>query len=168
MEKEVLPVVLMDGVVPVNVKTLLLLANVRLPKVGVEEKEGAPALAVKTEFDPPWEVTEMAEVPLPYNTPLVVKVPTPVPPLTTGSMPDTKLDEARLTAPEDNPPMALDWTMPDPKVEKTGAEVTVKDPPTETLPVVVKVEALIEVADKAFRIDEPATVIPELNIPIEE
>ena len=84
-------------------------------------------------------MTWIADVPLPYNTPLVVNVPAPVPPLLTGSIPETKVDEARLTGPDDNPPKELDWTIPDPKVEKTGADDTVKDEPIETLPVVDKV-----------------------------
>ena len=48
------------------------------------------------------------EVPLPYNTPLVVNVPAPVPPLTTGNIPETKVDDPRLTGPDDNPPNELD------------------------------------------------------------
>jgi hypothetical protein len=125
----------MEGVVPEKVKEALLLARVKDPKVGVEEKLGAPALAVKTLLLPPWAVTEMAEVPLPYSTPFKVSVPAPVPPLGTPSMPDTKVDDPKLIAPEDNPPILLDWTTPALKLEKTGAEVTTRDPPIPTLPV---------------------------------
>ena len=60
-----------------------------VPMVGEAEKEGAPALAVKIVFAPPWAVTAMAEVVFPYKTPLLVNVVAPVPPFPTGNVPDT-------------------------------------------------------------------------------
>lgn len=66
-----------------------------------------------------------------------------VPPLAIGRIPLTKLVDARLMGPDERAPVEFDWTTPVPKVEKTGAEVTVNDPPMPTLPVVVNVDPRI-------------------------
>src|ERR1041384_1888236 len=52
---------------------------------GVWLKVGAPALAVKILLAPPCAVTWTTPVPFPYSPPLLVSVPTPVPPLLTVS-----------------------------------------------------------------------------------
>lgn len=61
-----------------------------------------------------------------------------VPPLAMGNIPLTKVEEARFTGPDDNPPKELECTIPVPKVENTPADVTVRLPPTPVFPETVK------------------------------
>src|SRR3990172_307090 len=66
-----------------------------------------------------------------------------VPPLAIDSIPETKLEEARLIGPEERAPIELDWPTPSPREEKMGAELTVKLPPIPTFPVVDKVDSWV-------------------------
>ena len=82
-----------------------------------------------------------------------------VPPLAIGNIP--KISDVRETEVVESAPL-VDLTIPVPKEEKVGADVTVKDPPIATLPVVESV-----VPEIAARSDDPDTLIPLLNTPTE-
>lgn len=84
----------------------------------------------------------------------------PVPPFAIGSMPETKVEEAKLTAPDDNPPRELEKTTPDPRVENTAAEDTDKVPPTPTLPEVLSPAR--EVSPATF--NEESRLTPEVTV----
>ena len=111
------------------------------------EKKGAPPAETKRELASPAAVAEIAEVPFPRSTPLVVRVVAPVPPLeTVRAFPKLRVFTLRVEANVDEA-VAL-------------SPVKVENPPKVAPPVNVDVPVFVMLRTPLERIFPPVIVRP--------